>query len=123
MRIFIVDDEEDIAEMYSEAIKLCGHTVIGIACNGEEAVEKYAGFVEPPDVIIMDHRMPVKTGLEATKEILALNPRLNIIFASADASVEREAIELRVAAFKKKPFTLDRLLKNIEKLENSQTTE
>ena len=50
-----------------------GYSVIGKAKNGQEAVDMYRSFSNKPDVIIMDHRMPVKDGIEATKEILQIN--------------------------------------------------
>ncbi|MFA6449089.1 MAG: response regulator [bacterium] len=118
MRFFIVEDEPDVAEMYAEAVRFCGHSILGIAYNGVEAVEQYAGFVEPPDAVILDHRMPLKSGLEVCREMIAMNPRALIIMASADESVEREARALNVASFKKKPFTIDRLINNIDKLES-----
>jgi DNA-binding response OmpR family regulator len=118
MKFFIVDDEPDVAEMYAEAVKFCGHSVLGIAYNGVEAVEKYAGFLEPPDAVILDHRMPMKSGMEVCREMLGINPRAMIIMASADESIEKEARALNVASFKKKPFTIDRLINNIEKLES-----
>ena len=122
VRVFIVDDETDLVEFYTEALELEGHTVIGVAANGAEAVEKFAAFPERPDVILMDHRMPVKSGIEATREILGIDPGARVIFASADGSVESEARALGVVTFKKKPFSLDRLVSNIEKIESMKNS-
>jgi two-component system, chemotaxis family, chemotaxis protein CheY len=119
MKIFIVDDENEILDLYADAVEMFGHTVIGFAKNGLEAVEMFAAFTERPDIIIMDHRMPVKTGIEAARDILDIDPGARIIFASADERTQSEATKLGVVAFKKKPVTLDRLQKNIQKIELS----
>jgi CheY-like chemotaxis protein len=120
MKIFIVDDEIDILELYTEVVELFGHTVVGHAKNGLEAVEMFAAFTERPDLIIMDHRMPVKTGIEAAKEMLAIEPRARIIIASADERVENEARKLG-AVFEKKPVSLGRLQNKIEQIEQSMS--
>ena len=92
-----------------------GYTVIGSAKNGQEAVDMYKSFSNKPDIIIMDHRMPVKDGIEATKEILQINPKTKIIFASADNSVKEYAQSIGAISFKSKPFSNELLIKNIEK--------
>ena len=51
------------------------------AKNGKEAVE-YA-FAEHPDAVLMDVRMPVMGGLEATRQIRKMSPDVPIIAMSA----------------------------------------
>ena len=115
-KIFIVEDEFDLMEFYVDALTTSGFEIVGYAANGAEAVEKFRKLEKRPDVIIMDHRMPVKSGIEATREILDIDPAAKIIFASADRSVEPEARSLGVASFKTKPFPLEKLIDNINKL-------
>ena len=86
-----------------------------IANNGEEAISKCQTFNPKPDLIIMDHRMPIKNGLEATKEILKLDKSARIIFASADKSIKSEALSTGALMFKEKPFSISDLLDSIEK--------
>lgn len=68
-----------------------------------------------PDIIIMDYRMPLKDGLEATRELLKLNPDFKIVFASADVSVKREAVAVGAKAFIEKPFRMDLFLTTIQR--------
>lgn len=92
-----------------------GFEVAGEARNGEEAVLKYKQFVKKPSIVLMDHRMPVKNGIDVLKEILRFDNSAMIIFASADTSVREEALSLGACSFKQKPFDIDYLISNIEK--------
>lgn len=113
--IFIVEDEISIAKMYEILLKISGHDVIAIARNGQEAVDAFRSFKKKPDIIIMDHRMPIKNGIEASQEILEIDGSAKIIFASADSSVRDFAKSIGVISFKVKPFDGDLLLRNIDK--------
>ncbi len=115
IKVFIVEDEIDVLEMYREVMEDEGFDVVGWAFDGVEAVRRYAGLEQKPDVVIMDYRIPLKTGVEAAREIMSMDPEARIIFASADDSARKEALELGAVSFKKKPFTVDRLIENIEK--------
>ena len=99
-------------------LSFSGFEIIGMAKNGEEAVQMYKNFPKKPDVIIMDHRMPIKTGIEASKEILEIDKDAKIIFASADETVEEEARSIGVICFKNKPFTNKRFVDNVYKALN-----
>jgi two-component system chemotaxis response regulator CheY len=118
-RVLIVEDDDSLRKLYRIALKLKGHEVIGTASDGNEAVDMFRNFSKKPDIIIMDHRMPGKNGLEATKEIMKMNCKSKVIFASADKSVREEAIALGARSFKPKPFSLEKLCSNIKKAMNS----
>jgi len=117
--VLVVEDDDSLRNLYRIALKLKGHDVIGTAGDGKEAVDMFKNFSIKPDIILMDHRMPGKNGLEATKEILKMNGKSKIIFASAYKSVREEAISLGARSFKSKPFSLEKLCSNIKKAMNS----
>ena len=78
IRVLIVDDQALIREGLSLMLDLYGEIEIaGEASNGKEAIE----FVEREevDVILMDIRMPVMDGVEATKVIKEKHPNIKII--------------------------------------------
>ena len=108
--VVIVDDDPDIVTLFEEFISLRGHTVLGKASNGEEAIEVLRSCETLPDVIFMDHRMPLMTGLEASKILLAMFPDCNIIFISADLNVRDLALEIGVRAFLIKPISFQKIL-------------
>lgn len=117
--VMIVDDELFIVELYRDILQLRGYKVIGTAFDGEEAVRRYASSQEKPDIIIMDHRMPVMNGVEATKEIIRGNPTQKIIFVSADVLIEKDAREAGAAEFLPKPFRMDDLIEKMQKVASS----
>lgn len=121
--VLIVEDDDSLRELYQIALKLKGYDVIGTACDGNEAIDMFRNFSIKPDIILMDHRMPGKNGLEATKEIMEMDSKPKIIFASADTSVREEAIYLGARSFKAKPFSLEYLCSNIKKAMNSEFIE
>jgi len=120
VRVLIVEDDDSLRNLYRIALKLKGHDVIGAAGDGEEAVDMFKNFSIKPDVILMDHRMPGKNGLETTKEIMKMDGKSKIIFASADKSMREEAISLGARSFKPKPFSLEKLCSNIDKAMNGE---
>jgi len=113
--ILLVEDEFSLVRLYELVLTSFGHNVLAVANNGEEAVQKYKNLPFKPDIIIMDHRMPIKNGIEATEEILEINRDAKIIFASADKDIREKAEMMGVISFKSKPFSNERLIANIEK--------
>jgi len=115
-KILIVDDEPTLHELYSEILEFSGHEITANAYNCDEAVEIFKGMDNPPEVIIMDHRMPNKNGVETTKEILKINPNIKIIFASADTAVRDDALKSGACSFLSKPFAVSDLLAGVEEM-------
>ncbi len=113
--ILLVEDEFSLVRLYELVLTTFGHEIMAVANNGEEAVQVYKNLLHKPDIIIMDHRMPIKNGIDATEEILEINKNAKIIFASADKEAREKAEMMGVISFKTKPFSNEKLLRNIEK--------
>ncbi|MFX1477716.1 MAG: response regulator [Promethearchaeota archaeon] len=113
--ILLVDDELSILKLYEMLFTSIGLSIAGMAKNGKEAVEMYKSFSNKPDIVIMDHRMPIMDGLEASIEILNYDNNVKIIFASADKTVKDEAISIGVISFLDKPFDISTLIDNVKK--------
>lgn len=94
---------------------MSGFQVLGIANNGEEAIKMFRSFVEKPDIIILDYRMPIKNGLDALKEILQIDHNSRVIFASADKTIKDEVYSNGAMGFLDKPFTHQRLITTLNK--------
>jgi len=113
-RILVVDDEVYIQDLYQAMLSVAGHEVVDTAYNGEEAVQKFESLSPRPDLVIMDHRMPIKNGLQATKEIMAKDPKAKVLVISADATVQPRCKDAGAVGFLEKPFTMDVLFRAIE---------
>ncbi|MFX1389595.1 MAG: response regulator [Promethearchaeota archaeon] len=119
--MFIVEDDLNIIKLYKNALEMFGHTVIDCAFNGNDAILKFKNFNIKPDIIIMDHRMPFKNGIETMKEILEIDPNIKIIFASADNQIKNLALESGALIFQEKPFSIIKLRDNITNALNSKS--
>jgi two-component system chemotaxis response regulator CheY len=119
-KVLIVDDAQFTRNMLKNIIKKIEEIeVIGEASNGVEAISLYKKL--SPDLVTMDLVMPEKGGIEATEEILKINPKALIVVVSA---LGQEALVLEAAKkgakdFIQKPFkteqileVMDRILKN-----------
>lgn len=109
---------EDVTTNYlliKSALKKTGVTLIWVK-NGQEAIDT---FLERKDIdlILMDLRMPIKDGYEATKEIRVHNTDIPIIAQTSYAMVEDHGISLQAGCtdYICKPYNLNSLLNLIAK--------
>jgi DNA-binding NarL/FixJ family response regulator len=78
IRILVADDHEVVRSGLRTILeRQPGFEVIGEAANGLEAVQ--IALATKPDVVILDYSMPVKNGVEATREIKAKCPRTEVL--------------------------------------------
>ena len=112
--VLIVDDSKYLRLMISKIIKKMGHNVIAEAGNGEEAIEFFKQY--KPDLITMDVVMPKLNGLQAVKEIMAINPNARIIIVTAlgHEPLVRQALKLGAKDFVIKPFKVEQLIQAVE---------
>jgi len=114
-KILIVDDEPALHYFLKRILNLSGFEVAGIAENGDEAIKMFKSFSDRPKVILMDHRMPEKSGIEATKVILEIDKRVKIIFLSADVNIKEEVYSIGAFSFTTKPLKVKYLIEEIKR--------
>jgi len=106
--ILIVDDEPIVRESIKDWLKEAGYQVV-TAESGEEALE----LIEKQDfsVIVLDVRLPGKTGITVLKEVKALKPEIKSIVITAYPSTEliAEATKLGAVDYLVKPIASDDL--------------
>jgi len=92
--VLIVDDEVKNLKLFKDVLEKVGHKVI-TAEDGEQGVQ--LALKEKPGLILMDMQMPVKDGLEATREIKD-NPLTNKIPVVALTALAMRGDEDRIRA-------------------------
>ena len=114
-RVLIVDDERNNRAWLNKLLTLVGFSVRE-AHDGEEAVRTWETW--RPHLILMDRRMPVMDGMEATRKIRthSAGKQTKIIALTASAMEEdrREVMESGVNDYLSKPCKEDELLDTIQ---------
>jgi DNA-binding response OmpR family regulator len=114
-KILIAEDERDIRDLITYTLHFAGYEVVA-ANNGEEAIQLTRQ--EMPDLILLDVRMPRKTGYEACRAIKAdeKTKDIPVMFLSAkgqeseiQAGMEAGAVEYLI-----KPFSPDQLTTRVQ---------
>lgn len=112
-RILIAEDIE--SNFMQINILLKKDYIISWVRNGEEAVNSF--LRERPDLILMDIRMPVMNGIQATEKIRTIAPDLPIIGVTANAFLAEQQQILAAGCndIIAKPYTLEKLQETIAK--------
>ena len=119
IRIIIVDDSEDVRQALKSFISLTGDIdVVGEATDGEEGIKKAAEL--EPDVIIMDERMPVLNGLEASRIINESTLSSKVIMLTNYEDFKSEAYKCGVTAYLIKGVKLDTLIDCIRRVHQGE---
>lgn len=115
-KILIVDDAAFMRMMVKDALTKNGYTDIIEAPDGDAACKMFE--TENPDLVIMDITMPNKTGIEALRDIKAMDSSAKIIMCSAmgQEAMVVEAIKLGALDFIVKPFKPDRIIQAVSKV-------
>jgi DNA-binding NarL/FixJ family response regulator len=122
IRVFVADDERLIREGFRKLLELDGAiAVVGEAADGDEAVR--GASAAEVDVLLLDVRMPRKTGLEVLAELAkkgTLPPTL-VLTTFDDAELLLSAVRHGARGFLKKDVSLEELLSAIRTLARGDT--
>ncbi|MBK9293479.1 MAG: response regulator [Oligoflexia bacterium] len=121
LNVLLVDDAVFIREILRQIFVKAGHTVIGEAEDGEMAVKM--AKEKNPDVVIMDIVLPIKSGVQATKEIREAMPNIKVIACSTldQENMLMKIMEAGAHDFINKPFDVQKVLTSIEKVCGGQS--
>ncbi len=109
MRVLVVDDDHALAALVSTLLESEGYAV-EITPNGAEAL--HCASERPPDLILLDLRMPVMDGWTCCRLLKQRSETMNIpvVVMSADGAREAATADLRCEHFMHKPFDVADLL-------------
>jgi two-component system, NtrC family, response regulator AtoC len=110
--VLLVDDEEKLVRNLGRALRDEGHEV-ATASSAAEAQRLLSS--RPFDVLVIDNRMPERTGLELIRDVSASVPegdRPQILLMTAHATIENAIEAMRLGAFDylQKPFEIEELV-------------
>jgi CheY-like chemotaxis protein len=110
LNILCVEDDPDVLETYKSLFSLIFKEVY-FAKNGKEGFECFNKH--QIDIILTDYMMPEWTGLDLARAVRKEDASIPIVMVTALESIEmlREAIDLQITSFLKKPFTSSSLFR------------
>ncbi len=110
MRLLIAEDEIILSLTLQQQLEAEGLEVVGLAGNGQTAVELCRQH--RPDAVLMDLRMPVMDGFEATRRIMAECPTRVVLLTAMDTpDTINKAREVGAVACLMKPSTTAEILR------------
>lgn len=114
-RIMIVDDAAFMRLILKQMLASHDLEVVAEAANGLEAIRQYE--IHRPDVVTMDITMPEMDGVEAVKQLKAVDPDVKVIMCSAMGQQQMilSAIGAGAIDFIVKPYQADRVISSIKK--------
>jgi len=112
-RVLLVDDEIDFVEVLGSRLEARGLDVV-TANSGKEALA--AANERAFDAIVLDMAMPGMDGLETLEGLLEINPDLQVILLTGQATLEQAATAIRIGALDllEKPADIETLVAKIE---------
>ena len=115
LRVLVVDDEVNIAELISMALRYEGWEVT-TAHTGTKAVAAAKDF--RPDAVVLDMMLPDFDGLEVLRRMRATDPDVPVVFLTARDSVEDRVAGLTAGGddYVTKPFSLEEVVARLRGL-------
>ncbi|HEY3291548.1 MAG TPA: response regulator transcription factor, partial [Anaerolineae bacterium] len=117
IRLLLADDHPVLREGMADLLmQRANIEVVGQASTGQQAVE--LAHILKPDVILMDIEMPTVSGIEATRQIRALLPEVQVLILSGfdDEEYVRSAVKVGASGFMLKTSSADQIAKAVEQI-------
>ena len=130
LKVLIADDEKSIRNGLKKIIdwNKCGYEICGEASDGNQALEKILEL--KPDLVLLDIKMPGKTGVEVLKEIAELkkspdcsyrkNTNFLILSGFSDFEFAKEAMNYGAKGYFVKPVDEEQLEEKVKTLEEEK---
>lgn len=113
MRVLLVDDETEFVTTLAERLNL-RQIQADIATDGESALRAIQS--SPPDVLVLDLKMPGMSGLDLMREARALFPDMNVILLTGHGSTKEGIEGMNMGAFDymMKPVDIEALIRKMK---------
>jgi nitrogen regulation protein NR(I) len=111
-KILIIDDDDQLRRSFEKLLSEESYSV-DVAPSGEAGLKKIKA--DPPDVVVLDMKLPGMNGLEVFKAIHEMDPKLPVIIMTAYGTTETAIEATKIGAFDYilKPFDIPNMLYTI----------
>lgn len=115
VRVLVVDDEQNLTELLSMALRYEGWEVKS-AGSGIEAVRRAKEF--EPDAVVLDMMLPDFDGMEVLRRMRGIHPNVPVLFLTAKDAVEDRVAGLTAGGddYVTKPFSLEEVVARVRAL-------
>ncbi|MBE6890197.1 MAG: response regulator [Oscillospiraceae bacterium] len=116
LKVLVCDDSILIRKKMNDLLKKAGVAEVIEANDGMQSVEMYKEH--KPDIVFMDIVMPLKTGLDALKEIKAFDADAKVVMVSTIGTQAHlvDAIKAGAFEFLQKPIKAEDIVKVFDKI-------
>ena len=106
-RILMVDDSSVVRRLGTQMLRSEMFEICGEAADGYQAFQMYKEL--KPDAVTMDVNMPVMTGIESLRQILAHDPNARVVMVTSEGHRDMviEAMKIGAKGYVVKPFKKD----------------
>ena len=124
LRVLYVDDEPSVAAVAGEALKRGGHQPT-IMTNAQLALERLQQNPNAFDVLVTDQTMPLMLGTVLIAKVRAIKPGMPCVLTTGldDEQTQRRAAAVGVSDVLLKPFSIDSLLRSVDRAADSVRVE
>jgi len=115
MKILVVDDEDIVLESCRRVLEADGYEVL-LAASADQALQMIRD--EPPDLLLVDVKMPEHDGVYLIREVRKERPDIPIVLMTGYTTKETvaEAAQIGAATLIAKPFTPDELAETVRRV-------
>ncbi|MBU1053626.1 MAG: response regulator [Proteobacteria bacterium] len=115
-KIMIVDDASFMRSSLKFIAEKYGHTIVGMASDGKEAVDLYKKL--QPDIVTLDILMKDLDGISTLKLLLKYDPQAKVIMVTAmgQETKQEEARKIGALGYIRKPFKPEDIVAEIARI-------
>ena len=111
--ILVIEDQEDLAELYESTLKRAGYKV-RVALTGEEGIAEFQ--TSGADAVLLDMTLPEMHGTQVLREIRSINASVPVIVVTAEENdqLREQCARLGVQDYLSKPVNYDAMLTAVQ---------
>ncbi|MEX2373803.1 MAG: response regulator [Dehalococcoidia bacterium] len=112
-RILVIDDDSSILALVCSLLRDVGYDVTGVsdATEGLRLIQSAR-----PDLIVLDMRMPKMDGWQFSSQLVERGIDIPVVVMTAAQDARRWAQEINAIGYVEKPFDIDRLLDEVQRV-------